>query len=150
MIRIRVKVRSRVRIRVRGVFLRYSETWPPQLPAYLGIFLHKLSWVIVCTHQWHSQGRGCRGQLSPCRNSAPPLAPPNEITLCTEVYGEPPFWVPVSPPPPRSLVRPPCCPLILKSLAMPLVLTKEVNRGRASLFFVPSISRDNNSKVGVF
>ena len=25
-----------------------------------------------------------------------PLSPPNEITLCTEVYGELPFWVPVS------------------------------------------------------
>ena len=32
------------------------------------------------------------------RNSAP-SRPPNEITLCTEVYGEPPFWVPVRAPP---------------------------------------------------
>ena len=44
--------------------------------------------------QWRS--RGAEGRLPPGRNSAP-LLPPNEITRCTEVYGEPPFWVPVSP-----------------------------------------------------
>ena len=44
-----------------------------------------------------------------------PLSPPNEITLCTEVYREPPFWVPVSPPPVHPWA--PLPPLILKSLA---------------------------------
>ena len=33
------------------------------------------------------RGRGDR----PRQNDAPPLLPPNEITLCTEVYGELPF-----------------------------------------------------------
>ena len=34
------------------------------------------------------------GGTAPCQK----LCPPHEITLCTEVYGESPFWVPVSPP----------------------------------------------------
>ena len=38
--------------------------------------------------------------------SPAPLRPPNEMTLCTGVFGEPPFWVPVRfpsplPPPPQ-------------------------------------------------
>ena len=37
-----------------------------------------------------------QGATAPWQELCPPLAP-NEITLCTEVYGEPPFWVPVSP-----------------------------------------------------
>ena len=45
--------------------------------------------------QWHSQ-RGA-GATTPRQKICPPR-PPNEITLRTEVYGEPPFWVPVSPP----------------------------------------------------
>ena len=58
--------------------------------------------------QWRSQrGGGMVGR------TLPPCPPPNVITLCTEVYGEPPFWVPGSPPP----LSPPCFPLILKSLA---------------------------------
>ena len=44
---------------------------------------------------WRSQGVG--GDCPPDRNSAP-FFPPNEITLCTEVYAEPPLWVPFSPP----------------------------------------------------
>ena len=42
--------------------------------------------------QWRSRA------TAPWQKLCPPLVPPNEITLCTEVYGEPPFWVPVSPP----------------------------------------------------
>ena len=57
--------------------------------------------------QWHSQ-RGAGGWLPPWQKLCP-LSPPNEITLCTEVYGEPPFWVPVSPPP--SLTPEPSLPL---------------------------------------
>ena len=68
--------------------------------------------------QWRSQGG--QGDNRPLTENLPPSCPPNKITLCTEVYGELPFWVPVSPPP-RSLVSPPCRPLILKSLATPLL-----------------------------
>ena len=41
-------------------------------------------------------GGGQRGNC-PLAETLPP-SPPHEITLCTEVYGEPQFWVPVSPP----------------------------------------------------
>ena len=50
----------------------------------------------VGKNQWRSQRAGRGGRPPPGRNSAP--SRPHEITLCTEVYGEPPFWVPVSPP----------------------------------------------------
>ena len=48
--------------------------------------------------QWRSQGAGA---TTPLAETLPPLAP-NEITLCTEVYGELPFWIPVCPPPAHS------------------------------------------------
>ena len=67
----------------------------------------------ISFRQWRSQGG--RGNCPPWLK----LCPPNEITLCTEVYGELPFWVPGSQRP-RSLVSPPCRLLIMKSLAMPL------------------------------
>ena len=63
-------------------------------------------------HNMHHIPCQCENPLVICC----PLLPPNEITLCTEVYGEPPFWVPVRPPSPP----PPCRPLILKRLATPL------------------------------
>ena len=47
--------------------------------------------------QWRSQ-RGAGGATAPWQKLCPPSCPPNEITLCTEVYGELPFWVPVTPP----------------------------------------------------
>ena len=53
--------------------------------------------------------------LSPLSQMPTPLEAPNEITLCTGVYGEPPFWVTVRPPPP-----PHCKPLILKTRVRPL------------------------------
>ena len=73
-------------------------------------------WLIILTGiaQWRSQ-RGGRGWLPPLAETLPPFCPPNEITLCTEVYGELPFWVPVNPP--ISPLSPPCRPLIMKSLA---------------------------------
>ena len=49
------------------------------------------------------------------RSSAP--LTPHEMTLCTGVYGELPFWV---------LASPPCRPLILKNLATPLLLWSNV------------------------
>ena len=64
-----------------------------------------------------TRGRGQELRPPPGRNSAP-LLPPNEITFCTEVYGELPFWVPVSPP--AHSWAPPCRHLFLKSLATPL------------------------------
>ena len=64
----------------------------------------------------------------PGRHSAPPPYP-NEITLCTEVYGEPPFWVPVSTPSPN----PPCCPLILKKSGY-----APVNRYRVGTWYFES------------
>ena len=65
----------------------YSQKWWK--------YRHKL----VAFTQWHSQRGGRGGGDCPLwQKLCPPLAPPNEITLCTEVYGEPPFWVPVSPP----------------------------------------------------
>ena len=42
--------------------------------------------------------RGGAGGESPLVRSSAPLHPPNEMTLFSGVYGEPPFWVPVSPP----------------------------------------------------
>ena len=39
-----------------------------------------------------------RGTTTSLAETLPPSRPPNEIILCTEVYGELPFWVPVSPP----------------------------------------------------
>ena len=80
--------------------------------------------------------RGARGDCPPGRNSAPNSCPPNEITLCTEVYGEPPFWVPVSPPP--GALSPRCCPLILKSLATALrmvVIKTKLQQTLSSLLF---------------
>ena len=66
--------------------------------------------IVLCNISIRSMGiaRG-RGDLSPSvRSSAPPpLSPPNEMTLCSGVYGEPPFKVPVSPPPPPSLLAAP-------------------------------------------
>ena len=57
------------------------------------------SWMFCMDLTVRRQPSGVAGGgLPPGRNSAHPLAP-NEITLCTEVYGEPPFWGPVSPPP---------------------------------------------------
>ena len=41
---------------------------------------------------------GDRHHPPPAETLLPLPPPPNEITLCTEVYGEPPFWVPGSPP----------------------------------------------------
>ena len=63
--------------------------------------------------------RGSQGGDCPLAETLPPSCP-HEITLCTEVYGESPFWVPVSPP----HLSPPCRPLILKSLATPLDVTR--------------------------
>ena len=40
--------------------------------------------------------RGRQGGNHPLAETLPPPCPPNEITFCTEVYGEPPFWIPVS------------------------------------------------------
>ena len=67
-----------------------------------------------------------------------PSCPPNEITPCTEVYGELPFWVLVCtpPPPPRSLVSPPCRFLILKSLATPLPRSKLMSHNKSGLLLV--------------
>ena len=45
-----------------------------------------------------SGGAGADGATAPWQKLYP-LSPPNETTLCTEVYGEPPFWVQVSPTP---------------------------------------------------
>ena len=63
---------------------------------YKCVFEH-LCVTVMVKFQWRSQ-RGVGGWLPPWQKLCPPLLPPNEITLCTEVYGEPPFWVPVSPP----------------------------------------------------
>ena len=43
--------------------------------------------------------RGGRGATTHLAKTLPPFPPQNEITLCTEVYWELPFWFPVSPPP---------------------------------------------------
>ena len=53
------------------------------------------------------------GNLS--QKPSPLSVPPNVMTICTGVYGEPPFWVLVNP-----LLSSPCRPLILKSLATSL------------------------------
>ena len=50
---------------------------------------------------WQWRSGGGRGWC-PLAETLPPSCPPNEITFCTEVYGEPPFWVPVSPPRPQG------------------------------------------------
>ena len=52
---------------------------------------------------------GSWGAWVPVRNPAPSPWALSEMTLCTGVYGETPFWVPFSPP---------CHPVILKRLAM--------------------------------
>ena len=65
---------------------------------------------------------------------SPPLAP-NEITLCKEVYGELPFWVPVSPP---------CRPLILKSLATPLKSWTDCERHQLTNMKKDDLSFDKN------
>ena len=75
------------------------------------------------------KAKGDSGVEFPQSEAQPPLSPPNETTLCTGVYGEPPFWVPASP-----LPEPPCCPLILKYLAMPL--------GRLSSFLNSPLSHN--------
>ena len=56
---------------------------------------------------------GGRGATAPFGRNSAPLLPPNEITLCTDVYGERPFWVLVSPP--CSPLSPPCHPSFWKS-----------------------------------
>ena len=52
--------------------------------------------TIFNSDQGHSQrGGDWRSLSSPLPSEKPsPLDPPNEMTLCTGVYGEPPFWVP--------------------------------------------------------
>ena len=67
------------------------------------------------------QGR-CQRALEP-PVSPSPLSLPNEMTHCTEVCVEPSFFSPGQHPPPHSPLSPPCCPLILKSLVMPLLET---------------------------
>ena len=65
-----------------------------------------LSWGVA-------SGGGGGGGVEPLSQKPHPLELPNEMTLCTGVYGELPFWV---------LVSTPCRPLLLKSLATPLHL----------------------------
>ena len=92
-----------------------------ELKFFFLFFLHKFLankkhiGNIFCCYLDQEPSGGGRGVTTPLAETLPPSCPPNEITFCTGVYGEPPFWVPVSPP-----LTPPCCPLILKSLAMPL------------------------------
>ena len=65
----------------------------PMTPHFLSLCSHRM--------QWRSQrgaGGGGGGDRPLWQKLCPPSCPPNEITFCTEVYGEPPFWVPVSPP----------------------------------------------------
>ena len=50
--------------------------------------------------QGRSQRRSRAGGLEPLSQKPIPLEPPNEMTLSTGLYGEPPVWVPVSHPPP--------------------------------------------------
>ena len=61
--------------------------------------------------------RGGWGLEPPGHKSSPTSPPPMEWHF-VQWHGEPPFWVPVSPPPSRLI--PPCRPLILKSLATSL------------------------------
>ena len=61
---------------------RKSTQWPEKIEIFETIFSG------ITKTQWRSRGGG--------RGNCPSLAP-NEITLCTEVYREPPFWVPVIP-----------------------------------------------------
>ena len=52
----------------------------------------------ICPLLPSSDVAGGQGANRPRQKLCPPSCPPNEITFCTEVYGELPFWVPVSPP----------------------------------------------------
>ena len=89
-----------------------------------------ISWCLLSTpknikrklKQGRSQresGAGAGGLEPPQSETHPPWAP-NEMTLSTGVYGEPPVWVPVSPPLPHP--PPPWRPLILKRLATPQLM----------------------------
>ena len=57
------------------------------------------------TNRGVAGGLGGLGGLSPPHQKSSPLKPPNEMPLCTGVYGEPPFWVLV-----RPLPKPPLPP----------------------------------------
>ena len=99
----------------------------------------KLSELICCQQFWPWEvlliisgvARGGQG---------PPL-PQNEITLCTEVYGELPFWVPVYPPP--------CRPLILKSLATPLLTAHNWQKWKRIFLTCPCHKIDRDEAVGL-
>ena len=61
--------------------------------------------VAIVFKQGRSQresGAGAGGLEPPQSETHPPWAP-NEMKLSTGVYGEPPVWVPVSPPLPHPL-----------------------------------------------
>ena len=133
-----------VKIKIKSPSSYFSKTWTRSLFYFsfgLIAVLFRIEWLRrkKSRGQWRSQ-RGAGGATAPSgRNSAPPPCPPNEITLCTEVYGELPFWVPVSPP--CSPLSPPCRPLILKSLATPLPVgnarfigSKRVDSGPLTIF----------------
>ena len=77
--------------------------------------------LVQCFVQWRSRGGG---RPPPGGNSAP-CCPPNEITLCTEVYGAR-AAIFESQPPCCTPETPPCRPFILKSLATPLVFFKYI------------------------
>ena len=89
--------------------------------------------LIVTSHHDVTSGvaRWGQGGDHPLADTLPPSCP-HEITLCTEVYGELPFWVPVSPP----HLSPPCRPLILKSGYAPGCHTVTPYNFKAVLIFI--------------
>ena len=85
-------------------FAYFIQIWQWQFK-FLDILKTKLKILICRLHSTPSMrltlsrvARGGAGDNHPPDRNSAPLLPPNEITLCTEVDGEPPFWVPVSPP----------------------------------------------------
>ena len=70
--------------------------------------------ISFCPRRVGGGGQGGEELPQSQSEALPPCIPSKEMTLCTGVYEEPPFWSPT------ILKSPPLLPLILKSLASPL------------------------------
>ena len=93
-------------------------------PFFCGVKTYKIKSTCAFHKDWKQGWKQNRHWASQSLATPPPTPPPNGITICTQVYGEPPFWVLISSQASPNTHIVPSHTLTLKSPATPLTEKK--------------------------